>query len=89
MQVSAKAFLKRANELAEKVLDKDKAEHKVWIVLAPFCTKSYIIDARYLPGSTILEAERPTKPGNNNVQFLQGKVQTSPNDFSSLGILSV
>lgn len=73
MQVSAQTFRKLANELLEKVTDKNDTEHKVWIVLATFCTMQSINDTRYFPGDITLEAERLNNPRENNVQFLQSR----------------
>lgn len=43
-------FQNWANQLHEEVVDRDKVEHDMCIVPAPFYAMCYIKDGRYLPG---------------------------------------
>lgn len=89
VQMTAETFQRLANELSKMVVEKDVIEHNVSKAAVLFCSTLYINDARHFPGETILETERWKKPGENNVQFCQGKSPSSHKDFSTFRIITV
>lgn len=66
MQVSAKMFWKRENELLVRVIDKDGIEHRVRIVSVRFCAMRYVNHAGHFTGDITFETKRLTKSGKNN-----------------------
>lgn len=88
MQVVAKRLGKWANEVLEKVMDKDGDDHERWIVAQLVCAMQYINNARYMPGDTTLAAKMLNNSRENNTHFLQGKSLSSPQDTSCLRIFS-
>lgn len=87
--MTAGTFQKLMNELPEKVMDKVRVEHKVWIYPASFCFVWNINDARLSTRDNTQETKRLTELGRSCVQFWQSKSRTSPNNSSSPRILSV
>lgn len=67
VQMTGETFQKRTNDLLEKVMDKDRIEHKLRIVPAPFCDIWYISDTRCFPGHTTLKAETLKRPMAKNM----------------------
>lgn len=58
IQATAEQFHKWANELTQKVMDKDGIDEIAWISSAPFRTMRYIKSSTYLSEDTTLETER-------------------------------
>lgn len=70
IEVTIEGFRKWANQLLEKVNDRDGNEHTIWTVPSLFCAIKCINDARYFPGGNTPDAERWRNPKEKNVQFL-------------------
>lgn len=84
MQLTVRTFRRWGNELAEKETDIHLVDHKVCIVPAPQCAMRYINYPRYLPRETMLKIEKLTRPRENHVQVLQGKLLLLPKNFIKL-----
>lgn len=89
IQVTAEMFGKCANELQEKVMEKDGAEQNAWILSATFCSTRYRTEGRYLVGYSTLEADQLNKPRETKVQFFQRRSPSPPKDFRSFIVLTI
>lgn len=84
MQVTAGAPGKWATELRDKAIDKDRIKHKVWIVPISFCAMLPINGTWYLPRGAAFETETLKEARVYNIQCMQGKSPSSPNNFTNL-----
>lgn len=81
MHMSARPFWSWSNELPEKVMDKDKIEHKLWKVPVSPSAMDNINNARYFPVDSTLKTKRSEKRKKSSVQVLQGSSPISAKDF--------
>lgn len=73
---------KWANESPETAIDRNKVEHPVWTLPAPFCGMQYINNERYLPGDCPSKNEQLMAVRPNNVEFYEMRSPDRPSGFS-------
>lgn len=89
MVVTEDVFKKLENMLYETVIDRNRGEHAVWIILALFSVKWSLNGAQEVPGDGALESQQLPKLLKSNKESHQTYIPDSPLDSTQPHILAL
>lgn len=73
----------------EKVVQRDKVQHNVWILPAPFCAMRYVNNGRYLTADDDQELDHVRNMPKNNVELYRSRFWEGPFCVQSHRILAI